>query len=44
MQRKDSIPKLQYFKRVKEIVGSKSIVVVNFPKDLQSSYSRGCTD
>jgi 4-amino-4-deoxy-L-arabinose transferase-like glycosyltransferase len=35
IKRKDSIPELQHFKRVKEIVGSKSIVVIYFSRDLQ---------
>jgi 4-amino-4-deoxy-L-arabinose transferase-like glycosyltransferase len=36
IKRKDAIPELQYFKRVKEFVGSKRIVVIYFSRDLQS--------
>jgi len=39
VKRKDSIPELQYFKRVKEFVGSKRIVVIYFSRDLQSGDS-----
>jgi hypothetical protein len=39
IKRKDSIPELQYFKRVKEFVGSKRIVVIYFSRDLQSGDS-----
>ena len=44
IKRKDSLPKLQYFKRVKEISGSKSVVVVYFSKDLQIGHSTGSAD
>ena len=44
IKRKDSLPKLQYFKRVKEILGSKSIVVIYFSGDLQGGDSTGSTD
>jgi hypothetical protein len=39
IKRKDSIPELQYFKRVKEFVGRKRIVVIYFSRDLQSGDS-----
>jgi len=39
IKRKDSIPKLQHFKKVKEILGSKSVVVIYFSGDLQSGDS-----
>jgi 4-amino-4-deoxy-L-arabinose transferase-like glycosyltransferase len=39
IKRKDSIPELQHFKRVKEFVGSKRIVVIYSSRDLQSGDS-----
>jgi hypothetical protein len=39
IKRKDSIPELQHFKRVKEFVGRKRTVVIYFFKDLQSGDS-----
>ena len=44
IKRKDSIPKLQHFKRVKEIVGSKSVVVIYFSRDLPSGDSTKSND
>ena len=44
IKRRDYMPKLQHFKRVKEILGSKSIVVIYFSGDLQSSDSTRSTD
>jgi len=39
IKRKDSFPKLQHYKRVKEILGSKSLVVIYFSGDLPSGDS-----
>jgi len=39
IKRRGSIPTLQHFKRVKEILGSKSIVVIYFSRDLQRGDS-----
>ena len=44
IKRKNSIPELQHFKRVKEILGSKSIVVIYFSGDLPGGDSTGSTD
>ena len=39
IKRRDSMPEFQHFKRVKEIVGSKNIVVIYFSRDLPSGDS-----
>lgn len=44
IKRKDSFPKLQHFKKVKEILGSKSIVVIYLSGDLPSGDSPKSTD
>jgi len=44
IKRKASIPELDYFRRVKEFVGRKSIVVIYFSRELQKDEFSGGTD